>query len=67
LGQQITGVDDDGAFDGGCVDEGALGRAHLQAAAFVLEEERYGAWIRLVDVGLGAVEGTHRSRCAHQP
>ena len=52
LGEQVAGVDDDGAFDGGRVDEGALGRAHLQAAAFVLEEEGDGAWKRLVDAGL---------------
>jgi hypothetical protein len=52
LGQQVASVDDDGAFDGGRVDEGALGRAHLQTAAFILEEEGDGAWIRLVNDGL---------------
>lgn len=43
LGQQVPGVNNDSAFDGGRVDEGALGRAHLQTAAFVLKEERDGA------------------------
>lgn len=41
--EEVGGVDDDGVFDGGGVDEGVVGREDLQAAGHVLEEEGYGA------------------------
>ena len=47
--EQVGGVDDDGVFDGGRIDEGVVGGEDLQAAGHVLEEEGDGAV-----VGVGA-------------
>ena len=43
--EEVGGVDDDGVFDGGRVDEGVVGGEDLQAAGHVLEEEGDGAVI----------------------
>jgi hypothetical protein len=36
--QQVSGIDNDGVLDGGCVDKIAVWTLNLQATAIVLEE-----------------------------
>lgn len=43
--EEVCGVDDDGVFDRGGVDEGVVGGENLEAAGHVLEKEGYGACV----------------------
>ena len=43
--EEVGGVDDDGVFDWGGVDEGVVGGENLEAAGHVLEKEGYGACV----------------------
>lgn len=65
--QEVAGVDDDGAGDGRCVDERPVWTLDLQAAATVLEEQRWVGRICLVDVRGSPGHATQHNTLTDRP